>query len=141
MDEFENLIVCIDYFSKWSEGKPIHDKSAPTVAQFLFEVVCRHGCFAIRINDQGREFVNEAVDELHLMTDTQQRVTSACHPQSNGLVERQNRTIKNALVKILGENPEQWPYVIDGVLFAHRVSCHASINYSLFYLMYNGEPV
>ena len=75
------------------------------------------------------------------MTGTQQRVTSACHPQSNGLVERQNRTIKNALVKILGENPEQWPYVIDGVLFAHRVSCHASTNYSLFYLMYNGEPV
>ena len=137
MDEFENLIVCIE----WSEGQPIHDKSASSVVQFLFEVVCRHGCFAIQINDQGREFVNEAVDELHSMTGTQQRVTSACHPQSNGLVERQNRTIKNALVKILGENPEQWPYVIDGVLFAHRVSCHASTNYSLFYLMYNGEPV
>ena len=53
------------------------------------------------------------------MTGTQQRVTSAYHPQSNGLVERQNRTIKNALAKVLDQNPEQWPYVIDGVLFAH----------------------
>ena len=63
--------------------------------------------------------MNEAVDELHSMTDTQQSVTSAYYPQSNGLVERQNRTIKNALVKVLDQNLEHWPYVIDGVLFAH----------------------
>ena len=75
------------------------------------------------------------------MTGTQQRVTSAYHPQSNGLVECQNRIIKNALVKVLDQNPEQWPYVIDGVLFAHRVSRHASTNYLPFYLMYNREPV
>ena len=28
-------------------------------------------------------------------------MTTAYHPQSNDLVERQNRTIKNALVKVL----------------------------------------
>ena len=94
VDEFEYLIVCIDYFSKWSEAKPIHDKSAPTVAQFLYELICMHGCFFIQINDQGREFVNEVADKLHSMTGTQQRVTSAYHPQSNGLVERQNRQLK-----------------------------------------------
>ena len=99
MDEFEYLIVCIEYVSKWSEAKTIHDKSALTVAQFLSELIYRHGCFAIQINDQGREFVNEVADGLHSMTGTQQRVTSAYHPQSNGLVERQNRTIKNAPVK------------------------------------------
>ena len=53
------------------------------------------------------EFVNEVADELHSMTGTQQRQTSAYHPQSNGLVERQNHTIKNALVKVLDQNPEQ----------------------------------
>ena len=41
------------------------------------------------------------------MTSTQQRVTSVYHPQSNGLVEPQNRIIKNALVKVLDQNPEQ----------------------------------
>ena len=57
-DEFEYLIVCIDYFSKWSEAKPIHDKSAPTIVQFLYELICRHGCFAVQVNVQGREFVS-----------------------------------------------------------------------------------
>ena len=61
-------------------------------------------------------------------------MTFAYHPLSNGLVERQNRTIKNVLAEDLDQNPEQWPYVIDGVLFLHRVSRHASTNYLPFYL-------
>ena len=58
VDGFKHLIVCIDYISKWSEGKAVKDKSAPTVAKFLYEIICRHGCMRIQINDQGKEFVN-----------------------------------------------------------------------------------
>ena len=140
VDGFKHLIVSIDYFIKWSEAKPIKDKTAPTVAQFLYELVCRHGCIKIQINDQGREFVNEMSKELHRMTGTEQRVASAYHPQANGLCERQNRTIKDALVKALDENPENWPTIIEGILFAHRVSRHAWTKYSPFYLLYNREP-
>ena len=68
-------------------------------------------------------------------------MTSADHPQSNGLVKRQNHTIKNTLVKVLDQHPEQWPYVMDGVLLSNSVSRHAWTNYSPFYLMYNREPV
>ena len=30
VDGFKHLVVCIDYFSKWSEAKPIKDKSSST---------------------------------------------------------------------------------------------------------------
>ena len=84
-DGYCHVIVLIDYLSKWLEAKPIKDKSAPTVAQFLYEVMCRHGCFDVQINDQGREFVNQVCDELHkLLTGVEQRVTYAYHPQANG---------------------------------------------------------
>ena len=62
------------------------------------------------------------------------------HPQSNGLVERQNSTIKSALAKILNENPQEWPYVIQGVLFAHRVRRHKSTKFLPFFMLYNREP-
>ena len=39
VEEFEYLIVCTDYLSKWSEAKPFHDKSAPTVAKLLYELI------------------------------------------------------------------------------------------------------
>ena len=89
---FKHLVVCIEYFSKWLEAKPIKDKSVSTIAQFLYEAICRHGCMKIQINDQWREFVNEVSKVLHNIIGTEQRITSAHHPQSNGLCERQNRT-------------------------------------------------
>lgn len=140
VDGFQHIIVCIDYFSKWSEAKAVKNKSASTVANFLYEIICRHGCIKIQINDQGKEFVNQVAENLHKMTGTEQRITSAYHPQTNGLCERQNRTIKDSLIKVLEEKAEHWPEVIDGVLFAHRVSVHTSTKYSPFFLLYNRHP-
>ena len=141
VDGYKHLIVCIDYFSKWSEAKPVKDKSAETVATFLYEIICRHGCMRIQINDQGKEFVNEVMTALLAMAGVDQRITSAYHPQANGLVERQNRTIKDSLVKVPNEHAPEWPYVIEGILFAHRVSKHSSTKFTPFFLMYNRHPI
>ena len=35
VDGYKYLVVCIDYFSKWSEAKPTRDKSATTVGQIF----------------------------------------------------------------------------------------------------------
>jgi len=136
------IIVAIDYFSKWSEIKAVQNKTAETVARFLFELIYRHFCMSIQINDQGREFDNQVSDRLHVFTGTKQRVTSVYHPQSNGLVERQNRTIKNMILKTLyNENyVSRWPDIIDGVLLAHRTVRHENTKYSPFFLLYNREP-
>ena len=55
----------------------------PTVAQFVYKVICRNGCFDVEIDDQGREFVKQVCDKLHKLTGVEQRVTSACHPQAD----------------------------------------------------------
>ena len=99
VDGYRHVIVLIDFFSKCSEAKPIKDKSAKTIAQFFYELMYQDGCLEIQINDQGWEFVNKVCKQLHELTGVKQRVTSAYHPQANGLVERQNPAIKNSLVK------------------------------------------
>ena len=38
VDGLKHLIVRIYYFSIWSEAKTVKDKSAPTVAKFLYEI-------------------------------------------------------------------------------------------------------
>lgn len=140
VDGFKYVVVAIDYFSKWTEARPLKDKTAVSVARFLYdEVICRHGCPKIQINDQGREFVNNLNYELSLLTGTEQRVTSAYHPQANGLVERQNRTIKNCFLKVLQNNVLQWPNILQGILFAHRTAQHCSTGYTPFKLLYQRE--
>ena len=95
----------------------------------------------IRINNQGCEFLNQVCHELHKLTVAEQRVTSAYHPQANGLVECQNWTIKNSLVKVLEDKHEMWPHTIEGILFAHHVSRDFLTKYSPFMMLYNREPV
>ena len=90
VDGFKHPIVAIDYFSKWSEAKPIKEKSARQYTLFSMNLYVD---FSIQINDQGREFVNTVAENIHQTTGAEQRITSAYHPQSNGLCERQNRTI------------------------------------------------
>ena len=43
---------CIDCLSRWSEGKAVTEYSAATAANFLNEVICRHGSVRTQINDQ-----------------------------------------------------------------------------------------
>ena len=90
---------------------------------------------------RAEKFVNEVSDELHLLTGVQQRFTNAYHPQQNGLVKRQNRTIKNSLVSVLDKYPLKRLSIIEGVVLVHRVSKHFSTKYSPSKLLYNQEPV
>ena len=59
VDYFRDLVVCIDYFSKYSDLKLIKDKGTSTITQFLYEVIYQQGWIKVQINNQGREFVNE----------------------------------------------------------------------------------
>ena len=54
VDDCKQLVVCIDYFSKWLEAKPLKDKLAECASLFLYGIICRYGCMKIQINDQGR---------------------------------------------------------------------------------------
>ena len=58
------LIICIHYLNEWSEAKPITDKSTPTIAQILHEMMYRHGCFLIQVNDQSKNSSTKVSDNL-----------------------------------------------------------------------------
>lgn len=96
----------------------------------------RYGCTRVVISDQGREFVNKVNKRLFGMTKTQHRISSAYHPQTNGLVERFNQTLQRSLVKFVNENQNDWDDKLDGVLFAYRTAVQKSTKHTPFELMY-----
>ena len=96
----------------------------------------RYGCTKILISDQGREFVNEVNKTLCRKFKTDHRISTAYHPQTNGLVERYNQTLQRSLVKLVNKEQNDWDKFIDGVLFAYRTSKQKSTDVTPFELMY-----
>ena len=80
--------------------------------------------------------MNQVSRCLFGMTHTEHRISSAYHPQTNGLVERFNQTLQRSLVKVVNENQTDWDEKLDGILFAYRTATQTSTKYSPFELMY-----
>jgi len=66
--------------------------------------------------------------------------TSGGHPQTNGLVERFNRTLKQMLRKVVNNKGRNWDKLLGGVLFAYRSTPHQSTGETPFYLLYGRKP-
>ena len=120
---------------------PIPTKEAKGVANFLYSLFCRHGVPKRIQSDQGREFVNSLTNHLFKSTGVHHIISSAYHPQTNGLDERFNQTLQRALLKMIDENQSDWDKYLDSVLFAYRTSKQASTKFSPFFLLYGREPV
>ena len=52
--------------------------------------------------------------------------TSGGYPQTDGQVERMNRTLKQMLAKIVTRNGKDWDELLGPVLFAYRIAPQAS---------------
>uniref|UniRef100_A0A914UMV2 Integrase catalytic domain-containing protein n=1 Tax=Plectus sambesii TaxID=2011161 RepID=A0A914UMV2_9BILA len=64
------------------------------------------------------------------------RVTSAYHPQSNGLTKHTNQTIKKGLRKTLEGRHKEWPKFVNRVLYGihlHRPRSTRQLPYKLLY--------
>ena len=72
------------------------------------------------------------------LTGFKNKITSAYHPQSNGLDERFNQTLKAQLQKLVNEHQDDWDELLDNILSAYR-SRHDSTKCTPFLLMYGRE--
>ena len=96
------------------------------MSKFLFCLICRLGCFEYCHSDQGREFVNELNSTLFELVGIQHCISSAYHPQSNGLDEHTNQKLSCALIKVISDKHDDWDQHLDSMLLAYRTSVHAS---------------
>ncbi len=124
------IITCTDYYSKWAEAAALSSKAAVEVAGFLYSLFCRHGVPVLIMSDQGREFVNKLNDELFMLTGVRHYISTAYHPQTNGLDERFNQTLQRTLLKMVQENDGTSTWTQSCLLIAqaskHLPSTHRS---------------
>ncbi|KAI8513239.1 hypothetical protein Bbelb_098780 [Branchiostoma belcheri] len=134
------VLVLSDYFSKWVEVFPMPDETALTVAQIIFEGwICVHGPPERIHTDQGRNFESALIAELCKFMKIGKTRTTPYHPQSDGMVERFNRTLGNVLRAYVSDNQRDWDTHLPMVKFAYNTSEHSTTKFTPYFVMHGRE--
>ena len=88
------------------------------------------------LSDQDLEFNNRLVAKLLKATGIEHKVTSSYSPRTNGITERWNSILVNALRKHTENNNKEWDKWIPFVLMAYRSRIHSVTGFSPFELLF-----
>nr|GEU98999.1 reverse transcriptase domain-containing protein [Tanacetum cinerariifolium] len=121
------LIVAMDYFTKWIKAKAVATITGRQVKKFVWDnIVCRFGIPDEIISDNGKQFIDNPFKDWCDKLNITQRFASVKHPQSNGLVERANRSLGEGIKARLGEGNKNWVEELPHVIWAHRTMIKSS---------------
>ena len=129
------LVMC-DYATRYPEAIPLKSIDAEHIAEKMIEVFARVGVPREILTDQGSNFVSQLLAELYRLLQVKPIRTSPYHPQTDGLVERFNKTLKAMLRKTASEDGKDWDRMIPYLLFAYREVPQSSTGFSPFELLY-----
>ena len=136
----KHILVLMDHFTKWCEAFPSKDQKASTVARILVSsVFSRFGPPTVLHSDQGRNFDSTLMHEIYQLMGIKKTRTTAYHPQCDGLVERQNRTLQNILASFVSEHSADWDEWLAQAVFAYNTSVHESTGISPYEMVF-GRP-
>ena len=134
------LLVAMDYFTKWPEAYALPNQEATTVASVLVrEFISRSGTPLELHTDQGRNFESLLMKEVCKILGIHKTRTTLYHPQSDGMVERHNRTLASQLSMFVEENQSDWDEHVPMVLMAYRTAVHESTGLTPVKLMMGHE--
>ena len=133
------LVVC-DYATRYPEAMAMRSVEAERVAEELVTLFARVGIPKEILTDQGTNFTSMLLQELYRLLHIRHIRTSPYHPQTDGLVERFNRTLKMMLRKTAVEEGKDWDRLLPYVLFAYREVPQSSTGFSPFELLYGRAP-
>ena len=95
---YNQLLVIIDHFTNLAEAVPCQTASAEETCDHLItHWISRYGCPMTFQSDNGKAFVGDLTKQLMKRSHIAQANSITYHPLTNGLVERQNRTLLNML--------------------------------------------
>ena len=113
---------------------PLKSIDAESVAEELIKVFARVVVPREIITDQGANFTSQLLAELYRLLQVHPIRTSPYHPQTDGLVERFNQTLKSMLRKTGTDRGKKWDKKIPYLPFAYREVSQASTGFSPFEL-------
>ena len=97
------LTIC-DYATRYPEAIALPSVEAPRVAKELVNLLSHVGIPDEILTDQGINFMSTMMEAIYRLLHIKRIRTTPYHPQTDGLVERFNGTLKGMLKKFVSRN-------------------------------------
>ena len=133
------VLTVVDYATRYADAVPLQHIDTGTVAEAMWTVWTRVGVPDEVVHDCGRQFISDVMKQVERLQGVASIHTTLYHPQSNGLVERFNRTLKEMIKKTTQDQPEEWDRFLPALLFAYRETPQRAADFSPFELLYGRE--
>lgn len=91
------MLVLMDSYSKWPEVKFVSEITTKSVIKFLLEVFLREGLPSSILTDNGVQLCSKKIKEFLECNGIKHKLCALYHPESNGMVQRFNKTIKESI--------------------------------------------
>ena len=136
------MMVVTDYYTKYTRVFAMKDHKAATCARALVKGwILYLGVPLMLHSDQGREFESNLWQEMcHQLAICKTR-TNPYRPQSDGQVERFNRTLIQVLKGLVNREMDDWDEQCDFVCHAYNSTVHASTNCSPNLLVFGEDLI
>ena len=133
---FRYVLTAMDYSTRYPEAVCLKSIDTETVAESLVDIFTRVGIPDEILTDCGANFTSALMREVCRLMSVRHLTTTAYHPQTNGLVEKFNGTLKSMLKRLAAERPKDWDRYVGPALFAYREAPQDSLGFSPFELIY-----
>ena len=114
---------------------PSKKVDARTVAEGILEVIQHTGITKELLTDQGSVFTSRLNKDLCELLGIDHIVTTAHHPQTNGMLERWHACLKGMLMKVQTD-PKEWDRMLKYCLLAYRATPHSATGFSPYELIH-----
>lgn len=131
-----NLLVLIDYFSRFVEVIIMKQTTAELTVKALFETFSRFGVPDVLRSDHGPQFVSDSMKRFCKEFGILQQRTTPYWPQANGEVERMNNTILKRLRISQETQGADWRWDLRNFLLMYNSTPHTTTGVAPSMLMF-----
>ena len=136
------IVVFVDRLTKMVHFAPTNESiGAQGYAElFMNEIFRRHGLPETIVSDRDTRFTSAFFKEICSQLGIKQNMSTAFHPQSDGLTERNNRTLEEMLRHYVDPTQDDWDLKLPCAEFAVNNSHKESTGDTPFYLNHGRHP-
>jgi len=130
------ILVITDRFAKLTKCVALRRITAMSVASAIIDAwVSAYGPPDRILSDQGPQFMSNVFIAVMKMLGIETVRTTAYHPQTNGQVERYNRTMATQLRSYVADDPSRWDELLPVITMAYNSHPHRSTDITSFELV------